>query len=104
MVERVCATQIPPLKSAADIMMPLTNLKTIFEQLSINAASALLTTCNFRYSYLYASAAGGEGVLKIGWKKCFQPTLLTFLKYNSNRDPAPNPPTAAVSISARCQW
>ena len=72
MVERVCATQIPPLKSAADIMTPLTNLMTIFEQLSINAASALLTTCNFRY----ASAAGGEGVLKIGWKKCSQPTLL----------------------------
>ena len=64
MVERVCATQIPPLKSAADIMTPLTNLVTIFEQLSINAASALLATYNFRY----ASAAGGEGVLKIGYR------------------------------------
>jgi hypothetical protein len=45
LVERLCATQVPPLKKAAELMTPLTRLVVADERLTIQQAAELLSRC-----------------------------------------------------------
>jgi hypothetical protein len=47
LVERLCATQIPPLKAAADLMTPLTRLVVADEHFTIQQAAEVLSRCPF---------------------------------------------------------
>lgn len=47
LVERLCATQIPPLKAAADLMTPLTRLVVANEHSNIQQAAEMLSRCPF---------------------------------------------------------
>ena len=47
LVERLCATQIPPLKVAADLMTPLECLVVTDEHSTIQQAAELLSRCPF---------------------------------------------------------